>query len=379
MEKVLRFFLPDPSTVSNRERYLSAFLAFLATLISVFISSLMIDVSQAPVFVASIGAAAVLVFAAPKSPLSQPWPLIGGHLVSASIGVFCYQNIPSFMFAVAMAVGLAILLMYLLRCLHPPGGAAALSVVLGSAEIQAMGYEYVFTPVAVNIVVLLLTGMLLNNLVPGRRYPIEALNTKVNRRDEWATGRATFDQADIESAIREMDSFLDISHADLNRIYRIAVRHANQRRVGDVRCQDIMSKDVFSVEFGATLEEVWHLLNSNKLKALPVVDRFSRVVGIVTVSDFVKHAQITDQDSMAEKIKSFLRVTEGENSNKPEVVGQIMSEPATTVPFDEHVINVVSLFTEKNIHHLPVLNEKKVLVGMITRSDVMRALALLRI
>ena len=80
--------------------------------------------------VASTGASAVLFFAAPHSPLAQPCPFVGGHLLSAVLGVCCYQLIPDTFTAAATAVSLAIVFMHFLHCLHPPGGATALMAVM---------------------------------------------------------------------------------------------------------------------------------------------------------------------------------------------------------------------------------------------------------
>lgn len=101
---------------------LSAFLAFFATLFSVYMSSFLIDISKEPVYIASMGAAAVLLFAVPNSPFSQPWAFLGSHLIASVVAVFCYQNINFFPIAIATAVALSIFFMYVFRCLHPPGG-----------------------------------------------------------------------------------------------------------------------------------------------------------------------------------------------------------------------------------------------------------------
>lgn len=125
-----------------------------------------------PFIVASMGAAAVLIFAAPKSTMSQPWPLIAGHLISAAIGVSCAKFIPDLALASAVAVGGAIFCMHLSRCLHPPGGAAALVAVIGGDSIQALGYGYLLAPVGMNVLIILLVAVLFNNALAGKPYPM---------------------------------------------------------------------------------------------------------------------------------------------------------------------------------------------------------------
>lgn len=122
--------------------------------------------------IGSLGASAVLIYGAPRSPLAQPRNLLGGHLLSAAVGVLCYQLIPPLPgLAEAVAVATAIALMHLTRTLHPPGGATALIAVIGSEQLHAMGWLYVLAPAGLGAVILLVVGLLVNNAVPGRRYP----------------------------------------------------------------------------------------------------------------------------------------------------------------------------------------------------------------
>jgi CBS domain-containing membrane protein len=96
--------------------------------------------------VAPIGASAVLVFAVPASPLAQPWSVVGGNVVSALVGVTAARFVPIPYLAVGFAVGGAILAMSLLRCLHPPGGAASLTAVIGGPAVVGAGYAFPFVP-----------------------------------------------------------------------------------------------------------------------------------------------------------------------------------------------------------------------------------------
>jgi len=95
----------------------------------------------------SFGASAVLLYGAPRSPLAQPRNLIGGHLVSAVIGVSAWMLFQQYPWlAAALAVATAIAAMHLTRTLHPPGGATALIAVIGSDKIHDLGYLYVLLP-----------------------------------------------------------------------------------------------------------------------------------------------------------------------------------------------------------------------------------------
>ncbi|MCB2226061.1 MAG: HPP family protein [Desulfarculaceae bacterium] len=122
--------------------------------------------------IGSFGASAVLIYGAIKSPLAQPRNLLGGHVLSAVVGVACVQLLgPHYWLTAALAVSLAIALMHATKTLHPPGGATALIAVIGGPSIQNLGWLYVLVPVAAGAVVMLGVALLVNNLSPRRAYP----------------------------------------------------------------------------------------------------------------------------------------------------------------------------------------------------------------
>ena len=121
--------------------------------------------------VASMGASAVLLFAVPHGPLSQPWAVFGGHMASSIVGVACAKMIAEPAFAAPVAVALAIGAMHYLRCIHPPGGATALSAVVGGDAVHQLGFHYVLTPVMLNTITILLVALLFNYPFSWRRYP----------------------------------------------------------------------------------------------------------------------------------------------------------------------------------------------------------------
>nr|WP_242477288.1 HPP family protein [Halochromatium glycolicum] len=123
--------------------------------------------------IGSFGASAVLVYGAPRSPLAQPRNLIGGHTLSALVGVSAWLLLGPLLpwLAAALAVSTAIAVMHLTRTLHPPGGATALIAVIGSEQIHALGYLFVLIPATLGPLLMLLVALLVNNLASGRRYP----------------------------------------------------------------------------------------------------------------------------------------------------------------------------------------------------------------
>lgn len=129
-----------------------------------------VGLNDAALMVASMGASAVLLFCVPEGALSRPWSVFGGHVISAFIGVACAKGIADPGSAAPLAVGLAILVMSICRCTHPPGGATALSAVIGGPAVHEMGLQYVFTPVLLNACVMLAVAWVFH--LPTERYPL---------------------------------------------------------------------------------------------------------------------------------------------------------------------------------------------------------------
>lgn len=136
------------------------------------LGSLHLSSEELPFLIGSFGASAVLLFGAPRSPLAQPRNLVGGHVISALVGVACWQLFHAWpVLAQALAVSSAIMLMHLTRTLHPPGGATALIAALGSPDVQRLGFSFVLMPVGAGALILLLVAVIFNNLPRTRRYP----------------------------------------------------------------------------------------------------------------------------------------------------------------------------------------------------------------
>jgi CBS domain-containing membrane protein len=205
------------NVVSAREKWISAFGGFVSMLFLLLITAQALGSSHATGLLGSMGASAVLLFAVPHGQLSQPWPVVGGHCLSALIGVACARWIHPLPVAAALSVGLSIGVMHQLKCIHPPGGATALTAVLGGPTIHALGFEFVLCPVFANCLVMLGSGVFFNSFFGWRRYPA-AFNRPAT---------ATVDKSpapsheEVMEALRKLDSFVDISEEDLVRLVQI--------------------------------------------------------------------------------------------------------------------------------------------------------------
>jgi len=373
----IKTFLPQPVPINGKERLRACCGALFGVLLTGLTTQLaMGENAEMPLLIAPMGASAILLFAVPSSPLAQPWSIIAGNMMSAAIGVAIAGWIGDPLWGSAIALTLAIAAMLILRCLHPPSGAIALMAVLGGPAVRALGYGFVLMPVALNSVLLLLLALFFNNAT-GRRYPHALQPEHANAHhtvDAPPIDRIGFTPQDLDAVLKQYNQVLDISRDDLEELFMQTERHAFRRRLGDITCADIMSRDVVTVEFGTPLEEAWNLLHWHRVKALPVVNPARRVVGIVTLLDFLKHANPDKFGSVNDKLRQLVRPSGETHTDKPDVVGKIMSKGVLTASTDTHIVELVPVLSNGGKHHVPVVDADGRLAGMLTQSDLIAAL-----
>lgn len=371
-----KHYFPDTINPSKRERARSILGAALGIFLTGVLSqSLIGSGSPLPWLIAPMGASAVLLFALPASPLAQPWSILGGNLISAIAGLLCAKFIAIPVAAAALAVGIAITLMFALRCTHPPGGAIALGSALSGPAIAQHGLHFVLSPVVLNSAILLALGISYNKLCK-RRYPHLAHDhgNQHKTADAVPGERLGLTPADVDEALKQYNEALDVSRDDLEEILLRAEANAYQRRFGKVTCGDIMSRDVVKAEFGTGLRDAWRLMREHRIKALPVVNAYDRVIGIVTQHDFLMQCDPDTADGLIGRLTRFLKPSRQMHSDKAEVVGQIMTTKVRSATTDLPIASIVPLFSDAGLHHLPVVDGNGRLAGIVTQSDLVAAL-----
>lgn len=351
----LRTFVPMPIAASLGERLKSCLGALIGLFLTEWICRRFLQGFN-PWFIAPMGASAVLLFAVPASPLAQPWSIIGGNLVAATVGVACARWIPDPGLAAGVAVAVAVALMFPLRCVHPPSGAVAVTAVLGGPAVQALGFGFVVMPVAINSMLLLLTALAFNNFAR-RRYPHRPPEaaTQHHTRDVPPSQRVGVTRADLDAVLAARGEFLDIEEDDLEAIIVEAELRAYRRRFGDVSCGDIMSRDVVAVRPGQAAADAAALLARHHIKALPVVDGRRRLLGILTQTDFFR----------AQRMHS--RRVNG-------TVRDLMTRAVVTARPDQPIVELGRAFSDGGLHHVPVIDDNRCVVGMVTQTDLVAAL-----
>ena len=229
-KKILTALGIENAPVSHTERAVSIAGGIAAIYLLIGLERGILGETGAAMLVASMGASAVLLFAVPHGALSQPWAVVVGHAVSALIGVTCSKLIPDTMLASAVAVGLSIGAMHYLRAIHPPGGATALTAVIGGPAVTALGYGFIITPVLVNAITMVALAVVINAAFTWRRYPA-AWGRNVGKgltREPDARG-LTHD--DFMTALTRIGTFVDISEHDFLQLRDLMVEAAAKRRL----------------------------------------------------------------------------------------------------------------------------------------------------
>ncbi|MES2411480.1 MAG: HPP family protein [Bacteroidota bacterium] len=178
-----RYILYKETLINFREHFWAFVGSFVGIGIIAYLQSKTLPNSDVIYLIGSFGASSVLVYGVIQSPLAQPRNLIGGHLVSALIGVTVQKFAPDVLWITApLAVSLSIVLMQITKTLHPPGGATALIAVTGSAELKNLGYWYVISPVLAGSMILLLAALFFNNITSNRQYPVDKKFSEIRKK-----------------------------------------------------------------------------------------------------------------------------------------------------------------------------------------------------
>ncbi len=369
--QLLPLIIQDQVNLGRKAKLLGA-LACLASIWMIAALSHSLNLGAGyPLMVASMGASAVMVFFLPHSPLAQPWPLVGGHLLSAAVGVASAQYLPDSVTASAAAMSGCVLGMLALRCLHPPGAATALTPVIGGPGIQALGFEYVGLPVGMSAVLLALMALIINRWLLSQRYPVWPA---IQPAPTVENPRAVFAEGDLRQALKNLDSFVDVTLEDLSRLLGDAEQNSFKRFLGDQYCRDIMDREIHRVEYATEVEDTWNLMQRHRLKSVPVVDSRQRVIGIVTWNDFLKYIKPTGEQTFKDRFLAFFRRTPGDTTTKPEAIGHVMTRPVTVLRDDCSIAELIPLMAFQGLRQIPIVDAEQRLVGMVYPSRLIAAL-----
>lgn len=344
--------MPTLAGATLRDRSIACLGAMAGIALTGFVSALAVGSgAHLPLIVAPIGASAVLLFAVPASPLAQPWSIIGGNTISALVGIAVAHVIHDPALAIGVAVGLAIAAMSLTRSLHPPGGAAALTAVIGGPAVASTGFTFAFMPVALNSILLVGLGWCFHRL-SRHAYPhVPAPANTHGTADPPPQHRVGFRAEDIDDALADMGETFDIDRDDLERLLRRVELRSLIRAHDRLTSADIMSKDVVSIAPTASIAEAEALLLGRAIRTLPVVDEANRLLGIVGLRELAK-------------------------AGGP--VGNVAAAAATAAP-DDAALALLQPLTDGRTHAVVIVDDDARVLGLVTQTDLLAAMARLGI
>ncbi|NKK96901.1 CBS domain-containing protein [Rhizobium leguminosarum bv. viciae] len=345
-----RLFSPILAGATLRERLIACLGALLAIGFTGVISGYLFGQGpHLPLIVAPMGASAVLLFAVPASPLAQPWSIIGGNTISALMGIFAAYFIRDPIIATGVGVSLAIGAMSFARCLHPPGGAAALTAVLGGPVVAGWGFLFPFVPVALNSCILVGLGLLFHKLSK-RNYPHVVPKAAENTHqtiDLPSAVRVGFREEDVNAALEALDETFDIDRADLSRLLQQVELQAAIRSNGKISCADIMSRDVIAIGEASEPDAARHLLLKHNIRTLPVKDPEGRLVGTVGLREL---------------------------SMSTETIAHAIARPAVARSSDT-ALSLLPVLTDGRTHAVIIVDDDYRILGLISQTDLLSAVA----
>lgn len=360
-ESRLQRLLPAPLNIPPKEWLRAGVGALLGLFLAGTLCSMVFGPSVALHLLGPLAASAVLVFAVHSGPLAQPWPVLGSYAVAGAVGLAMRHGFGAELWVAAAALGVSILLMCLLRCLHPPGGAVAAGAVLADPGLVALG-NHLLEPILLHALILVTVGVCYNRLT-GVRYPKGPLPRKDlhHTHDPLPSERVGVNSEDLDVALEELGEFVDVTRDELERIILATEQHALQRSLGGITAASVMSRDVQFASPATTLEQAWKMLSGHHLKTLPVLEG-GRLVGIVSLSDLVGPAMARARFSWRGMFRRHTVRME-----------QVMSRRVISVSSQHPLDRLLPLLSDHGLHCLPVLEDDH-LVGVITQTDLIAGL-----
>ena len=329
-----------------------AFLGLLATgLVAILFAP---GTGLALYLIAPFGATSVLVFAAPNSPLAQPWPAIMGNTSSALVAILVCRLLADPFISVPLSVGAAILVMAMLRATHPPGGAVAMTVALGAEKILPQGLGFAVLPVAAGTITLVAVAAIYAPLT-GRRYPFRQFgepNTH-GTQDPEAVERLGLSEDELTEILARYRQSLNLGVEDLARLIGAAELQAASHMTGPETAGTIMSRDLVTVAPDTPITEVAALFFRHGFTSLPVIGADGRFLGLIFQLQMIRAAY------------------QGEH---PATAADIMQAPATRAEPDTPVAALLPQLATDGMDAIPVLDGARI-AGVVTQTDLIAALA----
>ena len=333
-----------------------------------------VDFATGAFLIAPMGASAVILFALPNSPLAQPWSAIVGNSLSALAALGVHQLPLDPALAIGISACLALLVMFLSRSLHPPGGAVALTAAMNPAMLEAMGLRFVLLPVLLGTVSLVLMALAWHRLT-GRVYPFRqpheaGPHATADKAAEQRLGLAPEELARILADYRQS---ANLGVEDLSRLIAAAEQVAAGHSLGAMTCEEIMSRDLVTVRPDARSATVADLFRKHGFTSIPVVDGKGVMLGVIFQLDLIRRAR-RDALRRRSRFGGAMAAVGGDASMGLLRATEIMTTTLPTATRATLVATILPLLSDGGTEAVPVVEADRI-VGIVTRTDMLSALA----
>jgi CBS domain-containing membrane protein len=371
----LRSFGPAVTGTAPMEALRAGLGAFIGLwLTGYFLLSPGVDLEYGLYLVAPLGASAVLLFAVPNSPLAQPWSAVIGNTVAALVGVAISMFIYEPPLRIAVAVALAIIVTFMLRAVHPPAGAVAMTAAMSPEAVEHLGFWFALAPIATGTASLVLIAMAYAR-VTGRRYPFRQFDQQ-NRHgtsDRIAVERLGLSEAELSDILQRYRQSFNLGVEDLARLIGAAELQAAAHQTGTPTAAAIMSSNLITVKANTDLGTVADLFRRHRFTSLPVVDEKQRFLGIIFQVHLISRAR-EDALRLDRGLMPALRRLIDPERDKPIRAIDIMSVTVPRAIATTPLGALLPLLGDTDVDAVPILEYGK-LIGIVTRTDLIAAMA----
>jgi CBS domain-containing membrane protein len=324
--------------------------------------------------IAPFGASSVLLFAVPNSPLAQPWSAIVGNSVSALAGIAVCHMVSDPVLCVALAVGVAIAAMILLRAVHPPGGAVAMVAAMSPNIVADLGFGFALAPVAAVTGILVLIAILYARAT-GRTYPFRHFEDKGihHTADRPAIERLGLDEDELNTILQQYRQSLNLGVEDLARLIGAAEFQAASHRAGPITAADIMSRDLVTVGADTPLNDVADLFRRHGFTSLPVIHGDGRFAGVIFQIHLIRRAR-EDALRLDRGFGAAMSRLTDRTRSAPVRAIEIMSVTEPRATATTPIAALLPLMADGACDAVPVIEDSKI-IGIVTRTDLIAALA----
>ena len=326
------------------------------------------------VLIAPMGATAIILLALPNSPLAQPWSAVVGNSVSAMIALAVHQFTQDPVLTIAFSACLSLAAMFLTRSLHPPGGAVALTAALNPGMLDEQGIYFVIIPVFLGTLILVGFATLWHRL-NGRVYPFRQprMSGPHDKDDQDNASRHGLSPAELDRILMDFRQSANLGAEDLARLIAAAEKVSAGHALGAMTCDDVMSRDLVTVPAGAPVAQVARLFRKHGFTSIPVVGEGSVLLGVIFQLDLIRHVR-PDATRRKSMLWMVVRALRRARASGVERAVDIMSTDLPLATRATPVAELLPLLDDGGTEAVPIMEQER-LVGIVTRTDLLSALA----